>query len=631
MSTLCAQQAPSLDNADGVLRAQEGPEDKARRKSLVIGGQAMEITADAAGQPGELTVSTRELSPNTWAITAKHVAPQPVDRVEFKLNAAIRIHGFTGIQHFSGSIHRDMQYRGSIPYWKYEFVTGPTLGDPFLSYIDAANGNRFAIGVRDIWGKHRFSQTMSDPTRSMLLEVSGPVDEKHSAEVHETVFFVSLARKDTFEVFRDFTRLVGEVETRPALPVPEWAYDPIYCTWSAIRTYVDSPWLHRNIPIARELGFRTLILDDGWFEHDETVAAWDKPARSMVYVGGWKQHPGKFPDLAGDVRRIQEQGVRVLLWNAPFRVGLRSPFWPRFEKAGWHRTLNDLTAASVYIDPRYPDVRSFVAEAMTRMVRDYGVDGYKVDMVDNVGMRMQPHMDKSVDGVKTGPLYADLMSGILAEIRKTHPDFVVEARMGYSNLVARVWANAYRVFDVPYNNELNRAIAGMLRGLYPDRAIYMDPVIWPTDDADENVGRIMIGSIIAVPQISVSMEETTASHRSIIKHWIGFYQQHRATIMHGQFIPRFVGNQLPEARFVSKDAIIIGLYDNHPVELPEENKDIYVLNGSTRNWVAVTAPNRPRKMTIVDVHGREIAVRKLEQTQSRIDVPQGGYLKLAKE
>src|SRR5690606_27895860 len=151
--------------------------------------------------------------------------------------------------------------------------------------------------------------------------------------------------------------------------------------------------------------------------------------------------------------------------------------------------------------------------------------------------------------------------------------------------------------------------------LYPDRAVYMDPVIWPASDSDENVGRIMIGSILAVPQISVSLEETSASHRSIINHWIGFYQKHRATIMHGRFTPRFVGNQLPEARFVSRDEMIVGLYDNHPVELPQGDRDIYLLNGSSRDWITVTSVNRPRAIVVVDVFGREGSVQKLEPTQ----------------
>ena len=45
---------------------------------------------------------------------------------------------------------------------------------------------------------------------------------------------------------------------------PEGAWEPVFCTWYAVHAAVTQDWVEKNAEVASRLGFRTLIIDDGW-------------------------------------------------------------------------------------------------------------------------------------------------------------------------------------------------------------------------------------------------------------------------------------------------------------------------------------------------------------------------------
>ena len=285
------------------------------------------------------------------------------------------------------------------------------------------------------------------------------------------------------------------------------------------------------------------------------------------------------------------------------------------------------TGGNVYLDPRYPAVIEYVRRLLLRLVRDYGLDGLKIDFVDGVASKIEPHMAPLPLGAEGGPALQELLGSVMDLLRRDKPDLMIECRQGYSNFAARRWANCYRSPDVPINFHQNRFNCAMLRLLLPDRAVFFDPALWPMDDPDENVGRHMISAISAVPMISIEFDRYPKSHLEIVRHWIGFYHQHRPTLVRGGFEPLIELGHNPQTVFRGRDETIVGLYADRPLVLEHPGHRLYILNGSTRPWIDVVPAGAAatRTVQVFTATGQDVGRAEIQFPCWRVDVPVGGY------
>ncbi len=84
---------------------------------------------------------------------------------------------------------------------------------------------------------------------------------------------------------------------------------------------------------------------------------------------------------------------------------------------------------------------------------------------------------------------------------------------------------------MPVNFALNRWHVALERLLTLDRAILLDPALWHPQDTDENNAVTLINTIISVPMVSVDLQKYKKNHLDLIRYWIGFYKEHRDTII----------------------------------------------------------------------------------------------------
>jgi hypothetical protein len=101
------------------------PHPVGNEKTIRLEGLPLEVSAVASGDRPILRVSTTELKPHSWLVAARAESLRAVTRVEFRRHAMVPLNRIAGMQHYDGDLVRDVQSRGSIPYWKYEFGTGP--------------------------------------------------------------------------------------------------------------------------------------------------------------------------------------------------------------------------------------------------------------------------------------------------------------------------------------------------------------------------------------------------------------------------------------------------------------------------------------------------------------------------
>jgi alpha-galactosidase len=260
--------------------------------------------------------------------------------------------------------------------------------------------------------------------------------------------------------------------------------------------------------LAKELGMESVIVDDGW----QT----EVKHRGYAYCGDWEPTKSKFPDMRAHVDRVHALGMKYLLWySVPF-VGVHTKAFDRFKDKFLSPPKPDGKAQWFTLDPRFPDVREYLINIYENALRDYDLDGFKLDFVDCFGTH-EDTKDAFGDGrdYESVPEAADrLMSDIIARLQKIKPDVMIEFRQGYIGPAMRKYGNIFRVGDVPNNAAAGNRMGSMLLralsapgGNPADTAIHSDMVMWHYEDTVQSAAMQLIHSLFTVPQISVRLAE----------------------------------------------------------------------------------------------------------------------------
>jgi hypothetical protein len=122
-------------------------------------------------------------------------------------------------------------------------------------------------------------------------------------------------------------------------------------------------------------GFPTgvLMIDDNWQED----------------YGIWDFHPGRFSNPKAMMDSLHEQGFKVMLWICPyfspdsetFRLANRKGYFLK-DKSGGTYIAKWWNGYSASLDLTNPEAVAWFQAKMTRLVEEYGVDGFKLDAGD---------------------------------------------------------------------------------------------------------------------------------------------------------------------------------------------------------------------------------------------------------
>ena len=217
---------------------------------------------------------------------------------------AVDMHGF-----YSGP--PSPEEIAKLPYWRVRKRACANTGFPFVALFHRGGENRAAFGLLDQLTETALDAELSESSRCYHFHWHKPVGQATlTTDRWEEALFVSTAHRPWPEVLRAYVETVDREWPQPKMPVPEYAFDPVFCTWTAIHHDVSQEWVLRNARIAADLGFGTWLTDDGWFTDKATFA-------DYRYAGDWEPCSAKFPDFAGHVRAVQEMGLRYVLWVAP--------------------------------------------------------------------------------------------------------------------------------------------------------------------------------------------------------------------------------------------------------------------------------------------------------------------------
>ena len=89
---------------------------------------------------------------------------------------------------------------------------------------------------------------------------------------------------------------------------PDGCFEPVWNTWYPSLGKINDAFIERNASKCVELGFKTLIIDDGWF----------------AAAGDWTPKREAFPDFRATISRIHALGLRVIIWYRPFGLDAKA-------------------------------------------------------------------------------------------------------------------------------------------------------------------------------------------------------------------------------------------------------------------------------------------------------------------
>lgn len=250
--------------------------------------------------------------------------------------------------------------------------------------------------------------------------------------------------------------------------VPDEARDPMYSFWYSYHQEFTEEDVEAECRRAAELGFRTVIVDDGW-QTDDTN-------RGYGYCGDWEVTEKKIKNMKDHVDRIHKLGMKYLLWFSVPYVGMYSKVWNLF-----HNKLIavDEEQKTGILDIRYPEVRSYLKTIYVNAVKDWGLDGLKLDFIDEFYERADtPKVNEDMDCICLQAALDRLLGETMAELKQIKPDILIEFRQRYIGPFIRRYGNMLRVCDCPESGLANRVGSIDLRLMNRHTAVHSDPIVW---------------------------------------------------------------------------------------------------------------------------------------------------------
>ena len=185
-------------------------------------------------------------------------------------------------------------------------------------------------------------------------------------EIVTNTTFVYAHQRDyfkTLETYRQVLKSKGVPFNNP----PETAYEPIWCAWGYQRNFTLQQVL-KTLPKVKELGFKWVVLDDGWQRAE----------------GDWRTNQ-KFNDMSMKqfVDKIHDSGLKAKLWWAPLaadpgsRTFENEPDMLLVNREGNHQKITWWN--SYYLDPALSSTREYTQKLVQKFIGDWGFDGLKID------------------------------------------------------------------------------------------------------------------------------------------------------------------------------------------------------------------------------------------------------------
>lgn len=389
--------------------------------------------------------------------------------------------------------------------------------------------------------------------------------------------FVAVYSGDFYEPLSLYSRVLQREGW--AIPKPtDGDYHANWCGWG-YRSDVTPAQMLGTIPKLKGLNFTRATLDYRWFDN----------------FGDWNPRPETFPgdSLKRLVDEFHQQGIRLQLWWLPLAVSdgqlwepigpeektpaarlqqkrasgvVKShPDWLILDKSGKHARLFLNRAA---LCPALPEVQDYHQKLTERFIRDWGLDGHKLDMCFTVPACYNPrHRHKSPeDSIRA---MGEVFKVIFETTRRLKPDSVTQI-CPCGTVPNFVWlpymdqavtADPVGAVQVRQRIKMYKALLGPQAAVYGDhvelsemRRVGEEHLETGADFASTVGLGGVVGTKFTWPDYGPTFKNVflTPEKEAHWKKWIGIYDGHM--LSRGTFRNLYVlGYDVPEGYAVEKD------------------------------------------------------------------------------
>ena len=489
---------------------------------------------------------------------------------------------------------------------------------PVMCFYNGDSHNRRTIGWSEInqkvdlqYGVHEENGEMICVTRFYLTRQIAP---KHYEVVLRDVETI----KPYWEVLRDMVEWWKAEKGLKYFKAPLAAKEPLYSFWYSYHQDINEENVEAESKRAADMGFTTIIVDDGWQTADNN--------RGYAYCGDWEMEPTKFPDFPAHVKRVQALGLKYMLWfSVPF-VGIYSKAWEVYKD----KMLYMSDEKWGVLDIRYPECRAYLLGLYKRAIFEWGLDGLKLDFIDCFCLRPEsPAWNERMD-------YADVQEALVALLTEVKeclcdgkPDVLLEFRQAYIGPQIQTFGNMLRVGDCPCSGISNRIGIADLRLLSEDAAVHSDMLMWHKEEKVEDAALQILSCLFGTLQFSVNLDQLTDETKKMTAFWMQFMRKHRDLLQSCLIRPLEPENLYPEISvWDGKDTVLAHYSKGRVVNLTAEHEILYYIHAVKEEDVVIrNCDGRKYNYQILNCTGEEVAGGEITAgTLTALQVPCAGMV-----
>lgn len=452
-------------------------------------------------------------------------------------------------------------------------------GCPLTCFFSDDGHNRLTVALDDCVTLISRQMGVREEDATLNIKIRIPLDATGKLEKYS----VTLWLDETDCRYEDAIRAVNAwwEQKYESMSVPQAARMPMYSCWYSFHQGVYAGEVEAECARAKALGMDTVIVDDGWQTDDNS--------RGYAYCGDWQPTPVKIPDMRAHVKAIHDMGMKYMLWySVPF-IGRYSEAAKQFEG----KTLEYIEPLGAYtLDPRYPEVRQYLIDTYVRALKDWDLDGFKLDFIDSFRMKLEtPAWREGMDYVVLEDGVRRLMVDVMKALRAIKDDILIEFRQSYMGPVMREFGNMMRVGDCPNSTSTNRVGVVDLRLTSGSTAVHSDMLVWNVNDRVECAVDQIENILFGTAQISVLLNRVPDDHLRALKFWLDFMRRENHLLTEVPIYAEAPQMLYPQVSAVENGrGIIAGYADGYCVKLPASTlNECYVINANSGSELILRA------------------------------------------
>lgn len=401
--------------------------------------------------------------------------------------------------------------------------------------------------------------------------------------------------------------------------VPEEAKLPMDSLWYSFHQRLDKDEIVKECKLSKELGMETVIIDDGWQTDDNN--------RGYAYCGDWLVASKKMGDMATLVENIHNVGMKVMIWYSVPYMGIHCKKYEEFKDMLLDKSGDEKTFFA--LDPRYKKVREYLVGVYTEAVRNWKLDGLKLDFIDSFFLKGKSlESDPARDYPSLEDAIHALMSEVKASLTKINPNILIEFRQSYVGPSIRKYGNMLRVGDCPCDILKNRFNVVNLRYTSGKTAVHSDMIMWNTEDTVENAALQFASILYSVPQISMRIDKLPEDHYKMLKFYLSFWREWREVLLDGKLTAT---NPECEYSLVCSELEGKSVFTAYSdMVIPVKTKETVAVN-ATAGETLIIKNAEGKKFTVLNCKGEEISQGEIVSNLQEINVPTAGMVFVVSE